>query len=261
MTDNNDKKVALVTGGAQGIGFGVSCELAKGGFDLILCGRKGADSVAGPIAELEKLGAKVTYISCDISSDEQRKNLVNEIKSQVGRLDCLVNNAGVAPKVRADMLEAGEESFDFIININLKGAYFLTQTVANYMAEQKKENSDYTGTIIFVTSCSATVASVNRGDYCLSKAGLSMAAKLYAARMAEYGVNVYEIRPGVIKTDMTSGVTSKYDKLIEEGLTLDKRWGFPEDIGKVAYAMASGMLPYSTGSVINVDGGLTTQVL
>lgn len=255
------KKVALVTGGAQGIGFGVSCELAKNGFDLVLCGRKGADTVAEAICALEKHGAAVTYITCDISSDLQRKNLIAQIKEKIGRLDCLVNNAGVAPKVRSDMLEADENSFDFLISINLKGAYFLTQAAANYMVEQKKNDPAYSGTIIFVTSCSATVASVNRGDYCLSKAGLAMAVKLYAARMAEYGVNVYEIRPGVIKTDMTSGVTGKYDKLIEEGLTLEKRWGLPEDIGKVASAMACGMLPYSTGSVINVDGGLTVQVL
>lgn len=255
------RKVALVTGGAQGIGFGVSCELAKAGFELVLCGRKSVEAVAEPIAKLEELGAKVTYISCDISSDAQRKNLINEIEQKIGRLDCLVNNAGVAPRVRADMLEADEDSFDFIMDINLKGAYFITQAAANYMAKQKKADAGFSGTIIFVTSCSATVASVNRGDYCLSKAGLSMAAKLYAARMAEYDVSVFEIRPGVIKTDMTSGVTGKYDKLLEDGLALQKRWGMPEDIGKVAAAMASGMLPYATGSVVNVDGGMTVQTL
>ncbi len=254
-------QVALVTGGARGIGFGVAKELAKAGFALALCGRKGGDEVMDAVRELEELGAEVLYVRGDIACSADRKNVIAEVKEHYGRLDVLVNNAGVAPSVRADMLEATEESFDSLININLKGAYFLTQEAARFMAEQFRADHAYRGTIIFVTSCSAEVVSTNRGDYCLSKAALSMAAQLYAARMAEYGVSVYEIRPGVIKTDMTSGVTGKYDQLIAGGLTLEKRWGLPEDIGRAAAALATGMIPYATGQVLKIDGGMTIQTL
>ncbi len=255
------RKVALVTGGARGIGLGVAKELARAGFDLALCGRKSGEDVIDAIKELEGLGAETFYVRADISLAADRANLIDEIMGHYHRLDALVNNAGIAPKTRADILEATEESFDALIGTNLKGPYFLTQAVANCMAGQFRKNPKFRGTIVFVTSCSATVVSVNRGDYCLSKAALSMAARLYAARMAEFGVSVYEIRPGVIRTDMTAGVTEKYDRLLANGLTLEKRWGLPEDIGKAAAALATGQIPYATGQVINVDGGMTVQQL
>lgn len=255
------KKVALVTGGARGIGLGVAKELAKADFNLALCGRKGGEDVIDAVTELEGLGAETFYVRADVSRAEDRANLVSEIMGHYRRLDVLVNNAGIAPKVRADILEASEESFDALIGTNLKGPYFLTQAVANCMAEQFRRDAKFRGAIIFVTSCSATVVSVNRGDYCLSKAALSMATQLYAARMAEFGVSVYEIRPGVIRTDMTAGVTEKYDRLLAGGLTLEKRWGLPEDIGKTAAALATGQIPYATGQVIKVDGGMTIQQL
>jgi NAD(P)-dependent dehydrogenase (short-subunit alcohol dehydrogenase family) len=181
--------------------------------------------------------------------------MVDEIRSGMGRLDVLINNAGVAPKVRADILEATEESFDWVIGINLKGPYFLTQIVANYMVEQVKADEKRSPVIINTASISSYTSSPARGEYCLSKAGISMMTKLYADRLAEFGINVYEIRPGIIMTDMTRVVRDKYDKLIEDGLTPIRRWGYPADIGKAAVALATGAFPFSTGEVINVDGG------
>ena len=174
---------------------------------------------------------------------------------------CCVNNAGVAPSVRADILEAGEESFDRLISINLKGPYFLTQLAAKMMVEQKKTNPDFRGKIISVSSVSATVVSTNRGDYCISKAGVAMATQLWAARLAEFGIDVYEVRPGVIATDMTAGVKEKYDALFAGGLTLEQRWGQPADVGRVVAMLSRGDLPYSTGQVLTVDGGLTQRRL
>jgi NAD(P)-dependent dehydrogenase (short-subunit alcohol dehydrogenase family) len=255
------KKTALITGGARGIGLGVAKTFAAGGYNLALCGRKPADAVSGEIAELQKSGAEVLYVPADISLAGDREKLVSAVASRFGALHVLVNNAGIAPTVRADLLDAGEASFDQLIGVNLKGPYFLTQAVAKLMAAQNGADANFRGCIIFVTSCSAEVVSTNRGDYCLSKAALSMAAKLYAARMAAHNVSVYEIRPGVIRTDMTAGVTEKYDRLIASGLTLEKRWGLPEDIGKTAFALAEGMIPYATGQVIKIDGGMTVQQL
>jgi len=183
------------------------------------------------------------------------------VKQAFGRLDVLVNNAGVAPSVRADILEAGDESFDRLISINLRGPYFLTQAAAKWMVEQQKVDANFHGCIVNVSSCSATVVSVNRGDYCISKAGVAMATQLWAARLAEFNIDVYEVRPGVIATDMTAGVTEKYDKLIAGGLTVEKRWGKPDDIGKAVAMLARGDLPYATGQVLNVDGGMTLQRL
>jgi NAD(P)-dependent dehydrogenase (short-subunit alcohol dehydrogenase family) len=188
--------------------------------------------------------------------------MLDAIRERFGRLNVLVNNAGVAPKVRADILEASEESFDRLIGINLKGPYFLTQAVANWMVEQKQADAEFGGCIINISSISATVASPSRGDYCISKAGISMATQLYAARMGEYDIPVYEIRPGIIKTDMTAAVTEKYDKLIFEGDILPQsRWGVPEDIGKAAAMLSRGDLAYSTGQVVMVDGGFSVQRL
>jgi len=194
----------------------------------------------------------------DIGRSTDRLRLIEFVRSKHGRLDLLVNNAGVAPEVRADILEATEESFDRLININVKGPYFLTQLAARWMIEQTRTGVPpvpFAPKIITISSISAYTASVNRGDYCIAKAALSMLTPLYAARLAEHGINVYEIRPGIIATDMTSSVKAKYDQLIADGLTPIKRWGTPEDVGKAVAAIALDLLPFSTGEVINVDGG------
>ena len=197
------------------------------------------------------------YCRGNISSSADRENILRQVKDHYGKLHVLVNNAGVAPKERKDILDATEESFDDVISTNLKGTYFLTQKAANWMIEQKKNDQQFMGCIINISSISATVASVNRGEYCISKAGLSMATQLFAVRLGEFNIPVFEVRPGVIHTDMTAGVKEKYDKLIEEGLCLQKRWGEPEDVGKVVASLAKGDFMYSTGQVIMVDGGLT----
>jgi 3-oxoacyl-[acyl-carrier protein] reductase len=251
------RKVALITGGSRGIGFGVAQALAKSGFDVVINGRRDASDVADAIRTLEDLGARVLYCRADIANLDDHKTMLASIKSTFGRLDVLVNNAGVAPDVRADVLEASPASFDRLISINLRGPYFLTQAAANWMIEQRKADATFRGCIVNVSSVSATVASVNRGDYCISKAGVGMATQLWAARLAEFGIDVYEVRPGVIATDMTAGVTEKYDKLIAGGLTLEKRWGTPADVGNAVAVLARGELSYATGQVLMVDGGLT----
>lgn len=255
------KRVALITGGSRGIGFGVAQELARSDFDVVINGRRDASDVADAIKTLETLGAKVLYCRADVASREDHASMLASIKKTFGRLDVLVNNAGVAPDVRADILDAGEESFDRLIRINLRGPYFLTQAASTWMVEQKHGDANFKGVIVNVSSVSATVASVNRGDYCISKAGVAMATQLWAVRLAEFGIDVFEVRPGIIATDMTSGVTEKYDKLIAGGLTLEKRWGTPQDVGRAVSVLARGELSYATGQVIIVDGGLTNQRL
>jgi 3-oxoacyl-[acyl-carrier protein] reductase len=257
----NSKPIALVTGGTRGIGLGVALHLARSGFDLAVNGRRPAAEVADSLTQLHGAGAAVEYVRADIASSADRAAMVDAVYSRFGRLDALVNNAGVAPDVRADILDASEESFDRLININLKGPYFLSQLAARRMIEQRKSGAIPRGCVVFVTSISATVASINRGDYCLSKAGLAMAAKLWAVRLAEFGIDVFEVRPGVIATDMTSGVKGKYDALIANGLTVDKRWGTPDDVGKAVAMLARGDLSYATGGVLMVDGGLTLERL
>jgi NAD(P)-dependent dehydrogenase (short-subunit alcohol dehydrogenase family) len=250
------KPVSLITGAARGIGRGIAEALAKEGFDIVIADILSKDDAREAIASCEKLGAKVLFVQSDISKADSRIQMLNTIKKEMGRLDILVNNAGVAPKVRTDILEATEESFDRVMTINLKGPYFLTQLVANWMIEQKKADPSRTPMIINIASNSAYTSSTGRGEYCVSKAGISMMTKLYADRLSEFGINVYEIRPGIIKTDMTAGVKEKYDNLIfNQGITPLKRWGLPEDIAKACVAFARGYLPYSTGEVVNVDGG------
>ena len=257
-------KVALVTGASRGIGRGIALELAKLGHDLVInfAGNAAAaqqtarDCVATAQSGSKSIRAETCQADVSVSADRQK--LVEFTRATFGRLDLLVNNAGVAPNVRADILEAGEESFDRLININVKGPYFLTQLAAKWMIEQVHSThhaSRITPKIITVSSVSAYTASTNRGDYCVSKAALSMLTPLFAARLAEYGINVYEIRPGIIATDMTGPVKEKYDKLIGDGLTPIQRWGSPEDIGRAVAAIASDAFPFSTGEVINVDGG------
>lgn len=255
------QKTALVTGGARGIGFGIAAKLAKEGFNLVIADIQDKENVSENMAQLEATGVSVLYCRCDISNSESRAVMLAEIKEKCGGLNVLVNNAGVAPAVRADILEATEESYERVMKINLQGPYFLTQSVANWMIEQKQADPDQDFCIINISSISATVASVGRGEYCISKAGISMATKLFAARLGEFNIPVYEIRPGIIQTDMTSGVKDKYDKLIAEGLLVQSRWGLPEDIAKGAAMMARGDIGYSTGQVLMIDGGLSVERL
>ena len=250
------KKVVLITGGSRGIGYGIALQLAEAGYDVAINGVREAEAVTSQIQKLEKAGARVLYCRANISSRDDRTKMLDEINAFYGRLDILVNNAGIAPRERKDLLEATEESFTELIDTNLKGPYFLTQSVARWMIAQQNERQDFQGCIINISSISAVVASVNRGEYCITKAGVSMATQLFAVRLAEFNIPVYEVRPGIIQTDMTAAVTEKYDKLIAGGLTLQKRWGFPEDVGKAVRALADGYMLYSTGQIINVDGGM-----
>lgn len=251
------KKVALVTGGSRGIGFGIVKQLAEQGFNIAMNGIRPEASVQGIVESLRQAGTDVIYCQGDIALQQDRDKILEQVRSHFNRLNILVNNAGIAPRMRCDILEATEDSFDEVISTNLKGTYFLTQATARWMITQKQSDGDFTGCIINITSVSATVASVNRGEYCISKAGLSMVTRLFAVRLGEYDIPVYEVRPGVIGTDMTAGVKEKYDRLIEEGLCVQKRWGRPDDIGKVVGALASGSFAYATGQVFVVDGGMT----
>ncbi|GEO05117.1 3-ketoacyl-ACP reductase [Adhaeribacter aerolatus] len=255
------KRVAFITGGSRGIGYGIAVQLALAGFDLAINGVRPLEAVTEAIEGLKSRGSDVIYVQGDVASPEARTRMLNEIKEYYGRLHVLVNNAGIAPRERKDILEATEESFTHLITTNLQGPYFLTQAVANWMLQQQGQYANFSGCIVNVSSISATVASVNRGEYCIAKAGLSMATQLWATRLGEFNIPVYEVRPGIIRTDMTAGVTDKYDKLIAEGLTVQKRWGTPEDVGKAVAALAKGDFPYSTGQVIMVDGGLTLSRL
>jgi 3-oxoacyl-[acyl-carrier protein] reductase len=251
------KTIALVTGGSRGIGLGITKCLAADGCDVAVCGVRERAAVKDVLDELRGLGADVLYCQADVADPQARDRMLAEIKHHFGRLNVLVNNAGVAPKVRADVLEATEESFERVMRINLQGPYFLTQAVANWMIEQRGESEDFEGCIVNISSISAVVASPSRGEYCISKAGLSMATKLWAARLGEYNIPVYEVQPGVIKTDMTRAVEEKYDNLIDQGLLVQSRWGFPQDIGRAVAMLVRGDLPYATGQILVVDGGLT----
>ncbi len=251
------KRVALITGGSRGIGYGISNHLAENGFDIAINGIREEDAVRDVLQDLRNAGADVIYCQGDVSLTADREKIIEKVKKHFGKLHVLVNNAGVAPKERKDILETSEESFDRLITTNLKSTYFLTQLAANWMIEQKKADTSFTSCIINVSSISATVASVNRGEYCVSKAGLSMVTQLFAVRLGEFDIPVYEVRPGVIYTDMTAGVKEKYDKLFEDGLAVQGRWGYPDDVGKAVAALALGNFPYSTGQVIMIDGGIT----
>lgn len=246
------KKTALITGGSRGIGLGIALELARHKYDIVILDLIDASNAK---SEIEKLGVKCLTYKIDISKAEERKSTVQKLRADLPRLDILVNNAGIAPKVRADILEASEESFDLLMAVNLKGPYFLTQLIAGWMIEVKKTAADYNPVIVNMSSLSAYTSSIGRGEYCVSKAGVSMMTKLYADRLSEFNIPVFEIRPGIIATDMTAGVKEKYDKLIGEGILPFKRWGLPEDIAKTVTGIAEGYLPYSTGQVLNVDGG------
>ena len=255
------KEVALVTGSRRGIGLGIAMGLARGGFHVVLNGTSSPRKAEHVMKRIRSHGAVVEYVQADVSLKADREKLIRTIQDVFGRLDVLVNNAGVAPEDRVDILEAKEESFDRVININLKGPYFLTQQIAKWMIAQKRQDVNRGPKIINISSISAYAASPSRGEYCVSKAGISMMTTLFALRLAEYGIGVYEIRPGIIETDMTKPVKQKYDQRIADGLTPMKRWGTPEDLGRVALAVARGDLPFSTGEIINVDGGFHLRAL
>ncbi len=255
-----ERRVALVTGGTRGIGLGCAAALAREGWDLALCGLRPPAEVEPALQALRDAGADVLYVQADVAADETPRRLVGAVASRWARLDLLVNNAGVAPAERRDLLEASPESFDRVLRVNLRGPYFLTQAVARYMLGAGPARPAGR-CIVFISSMSATVASTNRGEYCVSKAGVSMASLLWAVRLAGEGIPVFEVRPGIVRTDMTAGVTEKYDRLIEQGIALQRRWGTPEDVGRTVAMLARGDLPYSTGQVIGVDGGLTVQRL
>jgi len=257
------KKVALVTGGSRGIGFGIAEKLAAEKWDLVINGVREESAVAEPLAQLRAHGVKVGYARGDVGSAEGRASILRATREFLASsptprtsINLLVNNAGVAPKVRADLLETSEESYDYVVNTNLRGVFFLTQLFARDMVTARKADPKFAAYIINITSISATVVSINRGEYCIAKAGLSMLSQLFATRLGPDGIPVYEVRPGVIKTDMTAGVTEKYDKLIAGGLCVQPRWGHPEDVGKAVAALARGDFPFSTGQVVMVDGGL-----
>ena len=254
-------KTALITGGSRGIGLGIAKSLAAKSYRLAINGVRAVQEVSSVLDELSALGVEVIYCQGNIAIPEDRKRIIAKVKAEFGQLNVLVNNAGVAPSERKDILEASEESYEEVMKINLQGPYFLSQEIAKWMIDQKNESINFKSSIINVSSVSATIASVNRGEYCISKAGMSMMTKLFAARLAAHEIPVYEVRPGIIKTDMTAAVKEKYDKLLKEGLTLQKRWGMPKDVGKTVVTLVEGQIPYATGQVINVDGGMTIQTL
>jgi 3-oxoacyl-[acyl-carrier protein] reductase len=256
------RRAALVTGASRGIGRGIALALAGDGFDVVVNYAGNTTAAQATARDIEARGAKPHLVRADISDRADRSRLVEEAYGAFGRLDLLVNNAGVAPDVRADLLEATEESFDRLVAINLKGPYFLTQLVARRMIEQVEAGQVEAPSIVTISSMSGYTASLNRGDYCVTKAGLGMLTKLFAARLAEHGITVYEVRPGIVATDMTSAVLDKYNRLIfDQGVAPLRRWGQPEDVGKAVLAVAKGLLPYSTGQVIDVDGGFHLRTL
>jgi NAD(P)-dependent dehydrogenase (short-subunit alcohol dehydrogenase family) len=256
--------LALITGASRGIGRGIALALARAATHDLVINYAGNEAAARECKALcgEACGGRrrIEIAQADISLAADRDRMLDFVSREFGRLDLLVNNAGVAPLERADLLEAGEESFDRLVNINLKGPYFLTQQAAKLIAASPPLEGAAKA-IVNVTSISAFTVSTNRGDYCVAKAGLAMMTKLYAVRLAEYGIGVFEIQPGVIATDMTGGVREKYDRLFAAGLAPINRWGEPADIGKAVVAVASGLFPYSTGQVFNVDGGFHLQTI
>jgi len=255
------KPVALITGGGRGIGLGIARCLAREGYEIAIGDMHEAAAVQAALEELRGLGADALYCRADVTDRAARERMLDEIRSRFGRLNVLVNNAGVAPQVRADILEATEESYERVMRINLQGPYFLTQAAARWLIAQKQADAAFRGCIVNISSISATVASPSRGEYCISKAGVSMATRLWAARLGEFDIPVYEVRPGIIRTDMTAAVREKYDRLIGAGLLLQARWGLPEDVGRAVAMLARGDMAYSTGQAIVVDGGLTVPRL
>ncbi len=247
------KKVAIITGSSRGIGFEIAKALYKADHHVIV----NSSSYRKEVEEKfrEEFGNNFTYVHGDISKKETRENIAKTAKD-LGRLDILVNNAGIAPPVREDILVSTEENFDIVLDTNLKACYFMTQLCANIMIDTIGTNENYTPRIINIGSMSAYVSSTNRGEYCISKAGVSMITALFADRLAEFGIPVFEIRPGIIKTDMTASVAEKYDSIIESGqASITKRWGLPSDVSKIVESISAGNFDFSTGQIFNADGG------
>jgi NAD(P)-dependent dehydrogenase (short-subunit alcohol dehydrogenase family) len=264
VAHDRGRPVTIVTGAGRGIGRGIAIELGRLGHAVAVNYASNQPAAAECVKLVREAGGEAVAIQGDVSIREDRVGLIREALDAFGCIDMLVNNAGVAPNIRADLLEASEESFDRVISINLKGPYFLSQLVAQRMMEQVREGRETPfgrPRIVTISSVSAYTASVNRGDYCVSKAGLAMMTKLFALRLAEFGINVYEVRPGVIATDMTDGVKEKYDRMIEQGAWPIRRWGEASDVGRAVAAIARGDFAYSTGEVINVDGGFHLRTL
>ncbi|HSL22437.1 MAG TPA: 3-ketoacyl-ACP reductase [Vicinamibacterales bacterium] len=261
MVSDAPRRIALVTGGTRGIGFGIARALALDGWNLALCGMRPEANVAAVLGDLRQTGADVAYWAADLARRADRERLVEHLRARFGTVNALVNNAGRGPRARADLLEATEDSFEEVVRTNLQGPYFLTQAIARDQVARRREDRSFSGSIVFITSASAEMASVNRGEYCVSKAGLSMAARLFAARLAADGIAVFEVRPGIIATDMTAPVRDSYDRRIADGLVPEGRWGRPEDVGSVVAALVRGDFPFATGTVIHVDGGLSVPRL
>lgn len=250
-----ESRIALVTGAGRGIGRGIAVALAQRGWQIGINYRTDRTSALETLALVDQAGAKGILIQADIAHLEEHERLVVAVLDSFGRIDLLVNNAGMAPRQRVDLLETTPVSFDEVLGVNLRGPFFLTQLIAKIMLEQGG------GMLINIGSLSAYTSSLNRGEYCIAKAGLGMVTQLFADRLAESGILVYEVRPGIIETDMTTPVHDKYDRLIENGLTPIRRWGQPEDVARAVVSLAEGQFPFSTGEVINVDGGFHVRRL
>ncbi len=255
----NEKRVALITGGARGIGFGASIKFAERGYDLAIVGSSAEERYKEPLDTLRALGAKILYIRQDISKIEELSSVVEAVDTVYGRLDVLVNNSGVAPKQKADILETTPESFDRVLGINLRGTFFMTQTVANYMVRERQSHPEIRPRIVTVSSVSSRAASTNRGEYCISKSGISMITSLFATRLAPYEITVNEIRPGLILTDMSTPESRvRYAKVFAEtDLVPLKRWGRPEECGAALAALCDDDMSYVTGACLYVDGGMS----
>jgi len=254
-------RTALITGGSRGIGKAIATALGSAGWNVVVNYASSMAAAQETVEQIKTRGGHAHAIRADIGNRLDRQLLMTETVDHFGKLDLLVNNAGIAPDKRMDILEATEESFDKLMEVNLKGPYFLSQLAANAMKSNSAGPDQRVGNIVTISSISAYTASVNRGDYCVAKAGLAMMTKLFAARLAELNIGVFEIRPGIIATDMTSGVKEKYDTLIANGLTPIRRWGQPADVAKAVLAIADGLLPFSTGQIIDVDGGFHLRTL
>jgi NAD(P)-dependent dehydrogenase (short-subunit alcohol dehydrogenase family) len=253
----NERRVALVTGGTRGIGLGIAQALARDGWDLAVNGMRATEEVAAPLASLNALGVRAIYCRGDVSSADDRERIVDEVRRQFGRLHLLVNNAGITSPGRRDLLDATEEAFDLVLAVNWKGPLLLTQACVAFMRAQERADPRFAGAVVNISSVSAEIVSTNRGDYCLSRAAVSASGLQWARALKGTRIRVFEVRPGIIRTDMTAGVTEKYDRLIAGGLTADRRWGEPSDVGTAVALLAAADSPYATGSLLLVDGGLT----
>ena len=258
MIDRSGRRVALVTGGRRGIGLAIAERLAADGFDVAITGTRDDEVAKAAVAKLTSHGGAATFVAGDVGAVADHARVLDAVEAALGPIDVLVSNAGIAPPQRLDIMETTPDNFDAVLDVNLRGAFFLAQAVAKRMIVR---GPDSRRALIFISSCSAEMVSNNRIEYCISKAGLAMTVEGFAVRLAADGIAVFEVRPGIIRTDMTAGVVSKYDALIDAGLVPAKRWGEPADIAVAVSALAKGDLGFATGSVVNVDGGLTISRL